>query len=115
MIAESSRRSRSSSSFSLNMTRARRSSGPGGPGGGGGDRGFVHFGCVGERDAAGDLACRGIVHVAEFAAGAGERLPSDEMTDVPHDRLSPKSVSDVTRGRLIPPLRALGHAVENYA
>ena len=90
----------------------RRGGGPGRPGGGGGGGGLVHLGGVGQRDAAGDLAGRGIEHVAEFAAGAGDRLAGDEMTDVPHDRLSPNPCA---RGGLIPPLRALGHAVENHA
>ena len=62
----------------------RRGGRPGRPRRGGGRDGLVHFACIGQRDAAGDLAGGRIEHVAEPAAGAGNRLAGDEMADLPH-------------------------------
>ena len=39
---------------------------------------------IGQRDRGGDLAGGGIEHVAELAAGAGDRLAADEMPDLAH-------------------------------
>ena len=90
MMAESSLRSRSSNSFSLNMTRARRSGGVAAHAGhaaAAAATALLDFRGVGQRDRGDDLAGRGIEHVAELAAGAGDRLAADEMADFPHVRL----------------------------
>ena len=90
MIAESSLRSRSSSSFSLNITRARRSGGVAAQAGhaaAAAATALLDLGGIGQRDLGDDLAGGRVEHVAEFAAGAGNRLARDEMADVLHDRL----------------------------